>query len=300
MEATPTSRHLEATHGLKLHLLEWSQEGVPLLLLHGFGNEAHIWDDFAPVVAAHYRTVALDHRGHGKSDWDPELRYDHDFMVDDVEAVTEALGMERLVIIGHSLGGRVATLFAGRHPERLAGLVLVQGLLLSRRTGSRLPGLARRMRLAGLEERLAALATEWQVYRRSPRWLLAVGGFSLGVQFLRILTHIVVAAGLGMPLASEQALQLFVLIPLLGISLTLPITINGIGLRESVSATLLVDAGLTAAAAVAVEVVAYVVTVAFSLYGGLLFWVGRRVGEGSARAGQPTRGSARNGGQLGG
>jgi pimeloyl-ACP methyl ester carboxylesterase len=98
---------------------------VPLLFLHGFGNEAHIWDDFAPVVAPYYRTLALDHRGHGDSAWDPELRYEHDTMADDVEAVTEALGIDRLVIIGHSLGGRVATLFAGRHPERLAGLVLV-------------------------------------------------------------------------------------------------------------------------------------------------------------------------------
>jgi uncharacterized protein (TIRG00374 family) len=155
-------------------------------------------------------------------------------------------------------------------------LMMVQGLLLSRRTGARLPGLARRLRLAGLEERLAALGTEWQVYRRAPRWLLGVGAFSVVVQFLRILTHVVVAAGLGLSLTPEQVLQLFVLIPLLGISLTLPITINGIGLRESISAGLLVAAGLTAAAAVAVEVAAYLVMVTFSLYGGLLFWIGRR------------------------
>jgi len=96
-----------------------------MLLLHGFGNEAHIWDDFAPVVAPYYRTVALDHRGHGQSDWAGEAGYEMDAFVDDVEAVTEALGMERLVLVAHSLGGRVATLFSGRHPERVAGLVLV-------------------------------------------------------------------------------------------------------------------------------------------------------------------------------
>lgn len=108
-----------------LHLLEWSRDGVPMLLLHGFGNEAHIWDDFAPLVAPHYRTLALDHRGHGRSDWDPEGRYEIDDFVADVEAVCAALGIERLVLVAHSLGGRVATLFAGRHPERMAGLVLV-------------------------------------------------------------------------------------------------------------------------------------------------------------------------------
>ena len=121
----PRSRRVPGAHGLDLHLLEWSAEGVPLLLLHGFGNEAHIWDDFAPEVAPHYRTLALDHRGHGDSAWDPLRPYDHNAMVDDVERVAEALGLGRLVLIGHSLGGRIATLLAARHPERMAGLVLV-------------------------------------------------------------------------------------------------------------------------------------------------------------------------------
>ena len=121
----PRSRRVPGASGLDLHLLEWSEQGVPLLFLHGFGNDAHIWDDFAPAVAPYYRTLALDHRGHGDSAWDAERRYDHDAMVEDVERATASLGVERLVVVGHSLGGRIATLFAGRHPERMAGLVLV-------------------------------------------------------------------------------------------------------------------------------------------------------------------------------
>lgn len=121
----PKDLRVKGANGAELHLLEWSTEGVPMLLLHGFGNEAHIWDDFAPVVAPHYRTLALDHRGHGQSDWDPEARYEIDALVDDVESVTAALGIERMVLVGHSLGGRVSTVFAGRHPARLAGLVIV-------------------------------------------------------------------------------------------------------------------------------------------------------------------------------
>jgi pimeloyl-ACP methyl ester carboxylesterase len=123
--AEPQAKQIEGADGLKLNLLEWSREGVPLLFLHGFGNEAHIWDDYAPRVTDAYRTLALDHRGHGDSDWDPQRRYGHNDMVRDVEAVTEALGIDRLVVVGHSLGGRIATIFAGRNPERLAGLVLV-------------------------------------------------------------------------------------------------------------------------------------------------------------------------------
>jgi esterase len=108
----PDSHRVLGADGNRIHVLEWSREGVPLLLLHGYGNEAHIWDDFAPAVAPYYRTLAMDHRGHGDSDWDPEGRYEHDSMVRDVESVTAALGIERLVIVGHSLGGRIAALFA--------------------------------------------------------------------------------------------------------------------------------------------------------------------------------------------
>jgi pimeloyl-ACP methyl ester carboxylesterase len=121
----PTARRIEASEGLHLNVLEWSQEGVPLVMLHGFGNEAHIWDDFAPSVAPYYRTFAIDHRGHGDSDWDPNRDYDPEKLADDLEAILPRLEIERFVLIGHSLGGRVSTLFAGRAPEQLAGLVLV-------------------------------------------------------------------------------------------------------------------------------------------------------------------------------
>ncbi len=111
--------------GLSLNLIEWSREGVPMLLLHGFSNEAHIWDDFAPTVAPYYRVLAMDLRGHGDSDWHPEAAYDYEDHVGDIEAIISNLGFERLVIVAHSLGGRAAMLFGGRHPEKLAGLVIV-------------------------------------------------------------------------------------------------------------------------------------------------------------------------------
>jgi pimeloyl-ACP methyl ester carboxylesterase len=121
----PRTHRIPVSDGLELNVLEWSTEGVPLILLHGGGNEAHLWDDFVPCVAPHYRVIAVDQRGHGDSDWDPEGRYETEYMVNDLEALTEALEIDRFVLIGFSMGGRVAMSFAGRHPERLAGLVLI-------------------------------------------------------------------------------------------------------------------------------------------------------------------------------
>lgn len=121
----PISRRVEGAHGLMLHVLEWSSEGVPLVLLHGGGNEAHLWDDFAPCIAPHYRVLAVDQRGHGDSDWDPQGRYDSDSMAEDLEKVLDAYAIDRFVLIGFSMGGRAGMVFAGRHPQRLAGLVLV-------------------------------------------------------------------------------------------------------------------------------------------------------------------------------
>ena len=122
---SPRSLRVPAADGLELRVLEWSTEGVPLLFLHGFSNEAHIWDDIAPVVAPYYRTIAVDQRGHGESDWHPEAAYSFDDMADDVEALLAHFDIDRFVLVGHSMGGRVSMCFADRHPERLAGLVIV-------------------------------------------------------------------------------------------------------------------------------------------------------------------------------
>ncbi len=121
----PRERTIAGEGGVPLHVLEWSEAGVPFVLLHGFGNDARIWDDFVPHVAPYYRVIALDLRGHGDSGHDPEQRYDYPHHVADLEKVLDALGIERFVLCGHSLGGRISALFAGQHPERIAGLILV-------------------------------------------------------------------------------------------------------------------------------------------------------------------------------
>jgi len=156
----------------------------------------------------------------------------------------------------------------------LVVLFLALAFLLSRRIGRHLPGLFRGLKMEKLAVQLDKITTEFGLYRRRVRWLNGIFLFSVGVQFLRLATHLLVAAGLGLRLGGDQVLQLLVLIPLLAISLTLPVTINGIGLRESLSANLLTWAGLTAGQAVAMEGVAFLVQVVFSLQGGILLWLG--------------------------
>ena len=153
-------------------------------------------------------------------------------------------------------------------------LVLALSFLLSRRIGQQLPGLFRRLKLVRLADQLAKITEEFGLYRRRARWLGGIFLFSMVVQLLRMVTHLLVALGLGFVLGWQQVFQLMVLIPVLAISLTLPVTINGIGLRESISANLLTWAGLTAGQAVAMEVAAYLVQVVFSLQGGVLLWLG--------------------------
>ena len=113
----PRSRFVPGADGVKLHALEWSSEGLPFVLLHGFGNEAHFWDDLAPIVAPYYRTLAFDLRGHGDSDPDPEADYDHVSMMHDVEAAAEALGFERLVLLGHSMAAAWHSALQGSSPS---------------------------------------------------------------------------------------------------------------------------------------------------------------------------------------
>lgn len=148
-------------------------------------------------------------------------------------------------------------------------------VLLSRRLGTGFVGLLEAVGLAVLAVRIRPVIAELRVYRGQVNRLNGIFVFSMGVQLLRLGTHLLVAVGLGYHLSSTQMVQLLVLIPMLAISLTLPVTINGIGLRESVSAELLVGAGLAAPHAVAMEVAAYLVQVVFSLPGGVLFWLGR-------------------------
>ena len=101
--------------------------GSPVVLLHPTGLSQAVWRSFGYVTGLGYdhRLVLPDFRGHGHSDkpHDPAL-YAMDLLVGDVLALLDELGLDRVSIVGYSLGSRVALTYAATHPERLDRLVL--------------------------------------------------------------------------------------------------------------------------------------------------------------------------------
>ncbi|HJV71684.1 alpha/beta hydrolase [Ideonella sp.] len=114
-----------ARDGLRLHYIEWGALSAPTIVaLHGLRSFAYTWEPVALPLAQRFRIVALDQRGRGQSDWDPQRRYYASEYVRDLEALVEHLDLQRFVLLGHSMGGANAFIYASRHPDRLAGLVI--------------------------------------------------------------------------------------------------------------------------------------------------------------------------------
>lgn len=112
-------------NGLNIHYLEWGAAGKqPLILLHGIARVAHSFDHLAPHFASNYRVIAVDLRGHGDSEWDPQGAYLVEDYTKDLEALVERLGLRDIVLWGNSTGGRVAQVYAGLHPDRVAAMIV--------------------------------------------------------------------------------------------------------------------------------------------------------------------------------
>ncbi len=110
---------------LALRYLEWGPaEGPLLIMLHGLRSYAHTWEAAALALAPPWRVVALDQRGRGESDWDRQHNYYAEAYVRDLEALVRQLGAQRFVLLGHSMGGANAFLYAARHPEQLRALAI--------------------------------------------------------------------------------------------------------------------------------------------------------------------------------
>jgi pimeloyl-ACP methyl ester carboxylesterase len=115
-------------NGLNFHLIDWGGSGEWLVLLHGLASQAHIWDLVAPLLTDSFRVIAIDQRGHGLSD-KPDSGYDWATITSDLDVILNVLNAsrDRAVLAGHSWGGNVAAQYAADQPDRVNGLILIDG-----------------------------------------------------------------------------------------------------------------------------------------------------------------------------
>ncbi|MGH8779374.1 alpha/beta fold hydrolase [Paraburkholderia sp.] len=144
------------TRETSIHVTEQGDGELALVFLHYWGGSSRTWDAVASELSSQYRVIATDHRGWGDSEA-PERGYAIADLANDAQDVIEAMGLRRYVLVGHSMGGKVAQLIASRRPDGLEGIVLVA------------PSPPSPMALA--DEQRAAMAAAYDS-RESIEWLL--------------------------------------------------------------------------------------------------------------------------------
>ncbi|MBM3621550.1 MAG: alpha/beta hydrolase [Alphaproteobacteria bacterium] len=111
--------------GVALDYLERGDaSGLPILLLHGYTDSRQSYQPLLATLPVGLRLIAVSHRGHGESD-KPASRYDTAELATDVAHFMDALGIDRAVIVGHSMSSQVAQRFAALCPERTLALILI-------------------------------------------------------------------------------------------------------------------------------------------------------------------------------
>lgn len=126
-----TDRRVKVAHDVSLHVRDWQCDncrGPTIVLLPGLGANAYVFDGLAHALAPRSRVIAVSRRGYGQSDKPLPVRtatqhYEVDTLVADLHALLDGLGLDRVVLAGHSIAGNELTRFAGRYPERVQGLV---------------------------------------------------------------------------------------------------------------------------------------------------------------------------------
>jgi 3-oxoadipate enol-lactonase len=122
---------MEKVNVNRIHLAyERRGQGRPLVLLHGFPLDHHLWDDVAPLLEDSFDIIVPDLRGFGNSTM-IESALSMDDYASDIASLLDHLNIQKAAIVGHSMGGYVALAFARRYPERVSGLGLVSSQLLA-------------------------------------------------------------------------------------------------------------------------------------------------------------------------
>jgi non-heme chloroperoxidase len=120
-----TVHFITVENNVKLEVLDWGGSGRPVVLLTGLGNDAHVYDQFAPKLTGAYHVYGITRRGFGASSAPATTgnAYDADRLGDDVLAVIDSLELNKPVLVGHSIAGEELSSVGSRHPEKVSGLI---------------------------------------------------------------------------------------------------------------------------------------------------------------------------------
>lgn len=124
---TKGERDIDVGEGLQLHVVS-SGNGQPLVLLHGFTGSTQTWEPLRAALEERFSIHAVDLPGHGRSTSPGDrLRYALDRFAADLAKILDTFGLDRVAVLGYSLGARAALRFAIRQPRRLSALILESG-----------------------------------------------------------------------------------------------------------------------------------------------------------------------------
>jgi non-heme chloroperoxidase len=124
MDKSPHKSDFVYVNGINLHYLDWGGSGDVLLFLAGMGCNSHIFDDFALCFTDKFHVMALTRRGHGESDH-PETGYDVDTLTEDIQQFMDALGIEKVILAGHSMANIELSHFSAIDPKRVLKLIFL-------------------------------------------------------------------------------------------------------------------------------------------------------------------------------
>jgi len=125
-DRTPHAIHfITVESDVKLEVLDWGGSGRPVILLTGLGDDAHVYDRFAPKLIDTFHVYGITRRGFGASSVPATggKAYSADRLGDDVLAVIDSLKLHKPVLVGHSIAGEELSSVGSRHPEKVSGLV---------------------------------------------------------------------------------------------------------------------------------------------------------------------------------
>jgi pimeloyl-ACP methyl ester carboxylesterase len=112
--------------GIRLHVRDTGPKDRPaVILLHGFGASLHTWEAWAQALGSDYRVIRFDLPGFGLTGADPTADYSDARSMVVLGALMDRLGVNRVALVGNSMGGRIAWRFAAEHPDRVTKLVLI-------------------------------------------------------------------------------------------------------------------------------------------------------------------------------